>query len=129
MAGRIEAAVGYSDAGQEVIGSGRAEVPFGLEGVLGGSYVAVGQPERWIRWCRAQLARGLDTHGYTTACLVILLTVTGSIDDAMAAANGLIDAAEAPATRARFRLRFSPTAWPFMTPTLSARLLPCAVAW
>ena len=39
--------------------------------------------------------RGLDTHGYTTACLVIILTVTGSIDDAMAAANGLIDAAEA----------------------------------
>ena len=68
MAGRIEAAVGYSDAAQEVIGSGRAEVPFGLEGFLGGSYVAVGQPERWIRWCRAQLARGLDTHAYTTAC-------------------------------------------------------------
>ena len=36
MAGRIEAAVGYSDAGQEVIGSGRAEVPFGAEGLLGG---------------------------------------------------------------------------------------------
>ena len=95
MAGRIEAAVGYSDAGQEVIGSGRAEVPFGLEGLLGGSYVAVGQPERWIRWCRAQLARGLDTHGYTTASLLLGLTVIGCFDDAMAAANGLIDAAEA----------------------------------
>ena len=95
MAGRIEAAVGYSDAAQEVIGSGRAEVPFGLEGFLGGSYVAVGQPERWIRWCRVQLARGLDTHAYTTACLLMGLTVTGCFDDAMAAANGLIDAAEA----------------------------------
>ena len=95
MAGRIEAAVGYGEAGQEVIGRGRAEVPFGAEGLLGGSYVAVGQPERWIRWCRAQLARGLDTHGYTTACLVVLLAVTGSFDDAMAAANGLIEAAEA----------------------------------
>jgi hypothetical protein len=95
MAGRIEAAVGYGEAGQEVIGRGRAEVPFGLEGLLGGSYVAVGQPERWIRWCRAQLARGRDTHGYTTACMVVLLAVTGSFDDAMAAANGLIDAAEA----------------------------------
>jgi predicted ATPase len=95
MAGRIEAAVGYSDAGQEVIGSGRAEVPFGLEGVLCGSYMAVGEPERWIRWCRAQLKRGLDTHAYTTACLLMALTATGSHDDAMAAANGLIDAAEA----------------------------------
>ncbi len=32
MLGRIEAAVGYADAGQTVIGSGRGEVPFGLEG-------------------------------------------------------------------------------------------------
>ena len=34
MAGRIEAAVGYGEAGQEVIGRGRAEVPFGAEGLL-----------------------------------------------------------------------------------------------
>ena len=95
MAGRIEAAVGYSDAAQEVIGIDCAELPFGLEGLLGGSYVAIGHPERWIRWCRAQLARGRDTHGYTRASLVILLTVTGSGEEAMAAANGLIDAAEA----------------------------------
>jgi predicted ATPase len=95
MAGRIEAAVGYSDAAQEVIGSGRALVPFGLEGALCGSYMAVGQPERWIRWCRAQLKRGLDTHAYTTACLLMALSASGSPDDAMAAANGLIDAAEA----------------------------------
>jgi hypothetical protein len=95
MAGRIEAAVGYSDAAQEVIGSGRAVVPFGLEGALCGSYMAVGQPERWIRWCRAQLKRGLDTHAYSTACLLMALTASGSADDAMAAANGLIDAAEA----------------------------------
>jgi predicted ATPase/class 3 adenylate cyclase len=95
MAGRIEAAVGYTDAGQEVIGSGRAEVPFGLEGLLGGCYVAVGEPERWIRWCRAQLARDPDTHAFTKGSLVMGLTVMGCFDEAMAAANGLIDAAEA----------------------------------
>ena len=95
MAGRIEAAVCYSDASQEVIGSGRAEVPFGLEGALCGSYMAVGEPERWIWWCRAQLKRGRDTHAYTAACLLMALAATGSHDDAMAAANGLIDAAEA----------------------------------
>jgi hypothetical protein len=60
-----------------------------------GAYVAIGQPERWIQWCRAQLARGLDTHAYITANLVIGLTATGSDDDAIAASNGLIDAAEA----------------------------------
>jgi predicted ATPase len=94
LAGRIDPAVRYSDAGQEVIGSGRAEVPFGLEGFLGGSYLAIGHAERWVEWCRAQLARGLDTHTVTRACLLIGLALTGSSDDAMGAANGLIDAAE-----------------------------------
>jgi len=41
-AGRIEAAVRYSDAGQTVIGTGHYEVPFGLEGGLGVAYPAVG---------------------------------------------------------------------------------------
>ena len=44
--GRIEAAVGYSDAGQTVVGNDRDEVPFGIEGVLGGAYQLIGQPER-----------------------------------------------------------------------------------
>ena len=62
MAGRLEAAVRYSDAGQTVLGNGRDEVPYGIEGWLGGAYVYIGQPERWVEWCRAQLARGRDTH-------------------------------------------------------------------
>ena len=62
-AGRIEAAVGYADAGQMVIGSGRHDaVPYGFEGLLGAAYLVIGQPERWVEWCRAQLARGRDTH-------------------------------------------------------------------
>jgi len=77
------------------LGNGRAEVPFGLEGFLGGSYLAIGHPERWVEWCRAQLARGLDSHTVTRACLLIGLMITGSADEAMAAADGLIDAAEA----------------------------------
>ena len=44
--GRIEAAVGYADAGQTVIGTGCDEVPFGIEGGLGAAYLAIGQPER-----------------------------------------------------------------------------------
>jgi hypothetical protein len=95
MAGRIDPAIRYTEAAQRAISGGSDHVPHLAEGFLGGAYVAVGQPERWVRWCRAQLARGLDTHVYTTACLVIGLTITGSADDAMAAANGLIDAAEA----------------------------------
>ena len=48
LPGRIEDAVGYSDAGQMAMRSGHYEVPLGLEGVLGGAYTAIGQPERSV---------------------------------------------------------------------------------
>ncbi len=95
MAGRIEAAVGYSRAGQIVLGSSREAPPYGAEDVLGSVYLAVGQPERWVELCRAQLARRRDTHVHIRAWLVIALAIAGSHDEAMVAANGLIDAAEA----------------------------------
>jgi predicted ATPase len=93
--GRIEAAVGYSKAGQMMLGSGGGEMPFGLEGWFGGLGMLLGQPERWAEWCRAQLARGPDTHTLTRTGLVIALTMAGSGDEAMATAHGLIEAAEA----------------------------------
>jgi predicted ATPase len=96
MAGRIEEAVGYADAAQLVIASGRHdEVPFGFEAVLGTAYAFIGQPERWVEWCRTQLARGRDTHGITRTYLVFALTLAGCAEEARAAANGLIDTAEA----------------------------------
>ena len=89
----------------------QAEVPFGVEGLLGGAYLVIGQPERWVEWCRAQLARGRDTHTITRATLVFALTIAGSGDEAMAAANGLIDAAEA--TRNPCVLSFALAAYGF----------------
>ena len=93
--GRIDEAVRYGDAAQTVLGSGRAEVPFRIQGLLGGVYVAIGQPERWVEWCRAQLACGRDAHALTRACLVVALTIVGSDEEAMALAEGLIETAEA----------------------------------
>jgi tetratricopeptide (TPR) repeat protein len=93
--GRIEAAVGYSDAGQIVVGSSREALPYGIEGVLGAVYLAIGQPERLAEWCRAQLARRRDTHVYIWAFLVLALAVAGSGGEAMDSADGLIEAAEA----------------------------------
>jgi predicted ATPase len=94
--GRIEAGVGYSDTGQLVIGSGRHdEVPFGLAGALGAAYLHFGQPERQVEWCRARLAFGRDTPGITRAFLTVALTVAGRGEEARAAANGLIEVAEA----------------------------------
>jgi tetratricopeptide (TPR) repeat protein len=93
FAGRIEEGVRYSDAAQTALRSGGGEVPDGLVAYLGGAYLSIGQPDRWVDLCRTQLAR--KDHPTTRASLVLALTVAGSLDDAMAAATGLIDAAEA----------------------------------
>jgi predicted ATPase len=94
-AGRIEAAVRYSDAGQIVLGSSREALPHGIEAWLGLAYLAIGQPERLAELCRAQLARRRDTHLYIRAWLVAALAMAGSGGEAMDAADGLIEAAEA----------------------------------
>jgi hypothetical protein len=93
--GRIEAAVGYSDAGQIVLGRSREAPPFGIEGALGAVYLAIGQPERLAALCRAQLARRRDTPVHIRAFLVIALALAGSGGEAMDSADGLIEAAEA----------------------------------
>jgi predicted ATPase len=95
--GRVEAAVRYTEAAVMAIESGLGDVLYGTEGFLGGAYVAAGQPERWIEWCRARLARGSETPALTTACVVIGLTIAGRVAEAISAASGLIEAAEATA--------------------------------
>jgi predicted ATPase len=95
VTGRLEAAVGYSDAGQIVLGSSRDAPPYGIEAWLGAVYLAIGQPERWAELCRAQLARRRDTHVYIRAWLVLALTVPVAGGEAMDSADGLIEAAEA----------------------------------
>jgi predicted ATPase len=111
MPGRIEQAVGYANAGQIVLDSGCGEVPFGLAGWLGGAYIAIGQTERVVEWCRALLAYGRDTHGITRAMLVCALAITGCGDEARTAATGLIESAEA--TRNPHALAFALMAYGF----------------
>jgi len=111
MAGRIEEAVRYADAGQIVLDSGCGAVPFGFEGWLGSAYMTIGQPERWVKSCCAQLARGRDTHTLTRANLVIALAVTGRGDEARAIADGLVDAAET--TRNPYALSYALLAYGF----------------
>jgi hypothetical protein len=95
ISGRIEAAVRYSDAGRPVLESDRAAVPYGIRAMLGGTYMYVGQNERTIDWCQAELARGGDTHACARTGVVIALSVAGRRDEAMAIADGLTEAAEA----------------------------------
>jgi predicted ATPase len=93
--GRIEAAVGYCDAGQIVLGRSRDVLPYGIEAWLGVVYLAIGQPERLAELCRAQLARRRDNDVHLRAWLVAALALAGSGGEAMDSADGLIEAAEA----------------------------------
>jgi predicted ATPase len=64
------------------------------------------RPARTVgRVCRAQLARGRDTHTLTGGALTWALTAAGCGEEARAAANGLIEAAEA--TRNPFALAYA----------------------
>jgi tetratricopeptide (TPR) repeat protein len=93
--GRFEEAVRYSEVGQTVIAAASDKVSYFGEPFLGSAYFFVGQPERNVELCRAQLTRSGDTNIFGRVNLVSALWVSGSTDEAMVTANGLIDAAEA----------------------------------
>ncbi len=95
MAGRIEARCPLQRRRPDGSRQWPRRGAVGLEGWLGVAYMVIGQPERAVEWCRTQLARGRDTHAFTRATLVFALTFAGSDEEARAAANGLIDTAEA----------------------------------
>jgi predicted ATPase/class 3 adenylate cyclase len=94
MPGRIDESLRYCDTGAPIIGDSPDTVPFGAEGWLGTAYLYIGRPAWWAEWCRSQLARGRDTHSITRTSLVFALTTAGFPDEAMEAANGLVEAAE-----------------------------------
>ena len=95
VVGRFEEAVRYSEVGQTVIAAASDKVSYFGEGFLGSAYMFVGQPERYLEMCRAQLTRTGDTNTFARVHLVVALAVCGWTDEAMVTANGLIDAAEA----------------------------------
>jgi predicted ATPase len=95
VTGRIDAAVQYCDAGQIVLGQSRDVLPYGAEGMLGGAYMFIGQPERWVELCRAEIARRRTPTVNIRACLVFALAFAGPGDEVLAATDGLIEAAEA----------------------------------
>jgi len=94
-AGRVQDAVRYADAFRTMLDSGCDQVPYGIEGWPCGAYTSIGQPQRAVELCRAALTRGRDTHTFTRVCLVLVLTITGAVEDAIAVADGLLEPAKA----------------------------------
>jgi tetratricopeptide (TPR) repeat protein len=95
MPGRMEAAVGYSEAGQIVFSDGCEGPPYDVECHLVSVYQAIGQTDRALEWWRTYLAHGRHPSIFTRGAMVLALTVVASSEEAMTVATGLIDAAEA----------------------------------
>ena len=95
-AGRVEDAVAYAAAGQAAVTSGSFdEVHAEVEASLGGSSLAIGEPERWVEWCRTVMSRRPATYVHAQGCLAIALKFAGPEEEALAAADVLIAAADA----------------------------------
>jgi predicted ATPase/class 3 adenylate cyclase len=91
--GRVDQALEYTESGQTILASSPNPPPYGMEGGLGGAYMAIGQAERWAELCRISLERRRDNHVFIRTCRVFALVFAGLLDEARAAADGLIEAA------------------------------------
>ncbi len=96
VAGRIDDSVQYAEAGRLAIETGQFDdVPHDFEAAaLGGGYITKGQPERWLDLCRNLIERTPGSHTYARAARVFAYTFTDANDEALAAAAGLLQAAE-----------------------------------
>jgi hypothetical protein len=94
--GRIEEAIGYSDAGQTLLLQGHTAVPPGFESWLGGVFNMIGQAERTVEWSRTLVAHGRpDPYALTSSGLVNALIRTGDDAEAIELAKQLVGTADA----------------------------------
>lgn len=128
MTGRLEAAVGYVDLAVALLDGGSPGLPYGIEGWLGGAYLAVGQPERWSALCAAQLERRGDDNVYIRSCRVFALAFAGLFDAAIAASEGLIEAAVAIGNPCIYTFAVGAVAFTFSTSKAAWELPPCIEA-
>ena len=96
MSGRVDAAVRYREAAMAIVESGRGEVPFGIEGLLG-QHVLVRQPS--LNGPSIGAAAGFRAvatrNSWARVNLILSLAIVQSYDEAIATTTGLIEAAEA----------------------------------
>ncbi len=95
MTGKPEDGIRYAEAGQVALSSNRNTPPYAMESWLGAAYFPLGEPHRWAELCEAQLKRRGDNHVSIRASRVFALLFSGEVEEAAAAADGLIDAGKA----------------------------------
>jgi predicted ATPase len=98
VAGRVDDALGYSEASLRVRKSGCFdEVPDVADALLGAAYASKGRPELSVEFCRKIIARSSGSHTSIRVLLVMALTAAAAHKEAEAAYDGLL--ADAEATR------------------------------
>jgi tetratricopeptide (TPR) repeat protein len=95
MSGRINDAIAYSDRRQEMVREGRGEVPFGLDGLLGGTYMVIGELEKALDWEDRYLDHRSDPLAISRSNRILQLVMAGRREEAMAAVPEVLSAAEA----------------------------------
>ena len=101
-AGRLDDAVGYLDASHQLTESDDFDkVPYELQSSTGIVYTHAGLNERWAELCRGAIEQEAGPQTVTRACLVMAFYFLREGDEARAASQGLLaaaDAAGAPST-------------------------------
>jgi predicted ATPase len=121
ITGRIEDSVRYSEAAERALGGSRDEVPYGRAAWGMGGHMAAGKLQEWIDFCRSELALHVDREVFTKACLVMALAMVESPDEAIAAAEGLIEAVEVTRNPHQIYSHSTRMGSPTAKPILSAR--------
>ena len=95
VAGRIDDFRRYCQAGLDAIESGRYDdVPDAMDATLHAGYM-MADPVWCAERCRTLIAREPESRPFTRQSLVFALTIAGLADEAIAATDGLLAAAEA----------------------------------
>ncbi|WP_353651822.1 adenylate/guanylate cyclase domain-containing protein [Mycobacterium sp. E136] len=111
--GRTEQGLAYTEEIPKAKRPACVDIPFGLDGLAGGAYIMIGQPERYLEWCCEFVEGGKDTHGFTRSAMVNALVFAGRAEEAITAADGLVEAAEATANPWALSYALLSTAWAY----------------
>src|SRR6185312_11071733 len=95
IVGRIDDALGYVVKGQELESAGRGNMPFGLAGLLGGTYMVIGEADKALEWEDRYVDSVSDPLAISRANRILLMVMAGRSEDAIAAAPDVLYAAEA----------------------------------
>ncbi|WP_225593012.1 ATP-binding protein [Mycolicibacterium fortuitum] len=89
--GRVDEFHGFAPAAEDAIRSGRyVEVDEVMEISAASGYLAIGEQERCIEWCKRVIERSPGTHMYARTGLSLALTARGLDGDAEVAARDLL---------------------------------------